>query len=169
MHRLAPILLALATITHAQAPIERRTPPTYTPTANTSWQKIQKFSSNGWDPELRVQALGDPIRCDLRDITPTTLICIDHQTINSPIRNIFIPPQAYVIPRADIREIRIGGRDKATALGMLIGLGVGVGIGSINHNTGGTSQFIGASIFGLVGALIGHHAPFKGRILYRNP
>ncbi|HEY4356059.1 MAG TPA: hypothetical protein VGN16_09955 [Acidobacteriaceae bacterium] len=166
----------------AQAPIERRSPPAAqtlpnapAPTAgeieaDNQWQELARRANRGPRTEIRVQAMGEPIRCDLDAVTPDELFCVEHRAVHSPLRDVLIPPAPYRVPRADVRNVRTGGRDGSTALGALIGAGVGVGLGSASaasRSSGG--QLMGGLLFGLAGAAVGHFLPFRGHVVYQRP
>lgn len=171
-----------STLANAQAPIERRppSPPQTLPNApgaaaketeaDSAWDRLTHVANRGLRPEIRVQALGEPIRCDLDAVTPYELFCVEHRAMHEPIRDVLMPPVPYRVPRSEIREVREGGRGGSTALGALIGTGVGVGLGSASaasRASGG--QFWGGLLFGLAGGAAGHFLPFKGHVVYQHP
>jgi len=161
---------------HAQAPIERQPPPSATPAlpsaptpSDLQWSDLTR-KLHYRQLEFRVQAAGDPIRCTPGQITPTTLFCTEFRVASNPIHDAIFPPKTYIIPRSDIEDIRIGGREKSTAIGILIGMGAGAALGSTNTQSraqGGPA--LGALVFGLIGGLVGHIAPAKGHIIYAAP
>jgi len=157
---LALSLIALSTTLHAQTQSSKN---------DQTWSKLAT-GDYGQHVELRIQAKGDPIRCDLDAMTPTTLNCVQHRTLVSPLNDLLIEPESWSIPRADIREIRLSDRHGSAALGMLIGGAFGVALGSFgSSDTRGFAQGLGFIIFGYFGALIGHHHPLKGQIIYQAP
>jgi len=180
---LTPALVLPVKTVQAQAPIERRPPalpsapvpslPVPSPgdvRAENAWENLGLMAARGARPEIRVQAMGEPIRCDLDAVTPYELFCVEHRAMREPIRDVLMPPVPYRVPRSDIRDVRIGGRDGSTALGAVIGAGVGVGLGSASaasRSSGG--QLWGGLLFGLAGGFVGHFMPFKGHVVYQHP
>jgi len=161
----------------AAAPVERRTPgsalpdapqPAYTPAqmhADKAWERLGTQSRSD-RPELRIQATGDPIRCDLDGVTPDGIFCTQHGGIGGPL----FPKGHYYVPRREIREIRVGGRVYSTLLGLGIGVAVGTGLGSIHAaNREDGAPAILALLCGGAGALIGHALPLRGTPMYRQP
>ena len=183
-----PLLLLLLAIfpltalgqTQPPAPIERQIPdalpnaPQPAPTqaqihANKQWDKLAR-ETHYLRPEVRIQAIGDPIRCDVDKVTPDEIFCIEHRVMNGPMVNLFHPKEHYHVPRREIRDVRVGGRELSTLLGAGIGIGVGVGLGSINDasRADGAQAILGLLMGGL-GALIGHATPFAGHPIYQQP
>ena len=166
--------------TQATAPIERRDAaalpeaPQPAPTqaqihADKQWQHlIQGTHYNR--PEVRIQATGDTIRCDIDKVTADEIFCTEHRANNGPFGSLFHPKEQYHVPRREVHDVRVGGREMSTALGGGIGIAIGVGIGSINaESRADGAQAYGALLFGLLGAFIGHAIPFAGHPVYQQP
>ncbi len=121
-------------------------------------------------PEVRVQAAGDPIRCDIDKVTGYEISCMEHRAANGFVGGILHARQQYRIPRREIRNVRVAGREISTLVGAGVGVGVGVGVGSINQaSRADGAQAIFALLFGGLGALIGHALPVAGRQVYQQP
>ncbi len=167
--------------TQPPAPVERQTPaaalpnaPQPTPTqaeinAAAQWERLAR-QSHYLRPEIRIQAVGDPIRCDVDKVTSDEVFCTQHRANNGPLGSLFIPKETYHVPRREIRDIRIEGREMSTLLGAGIGMGVGVGLGSINNasRTDGAQAILGLLLGGL-GGFVGHALPFAGHAVYQQP
>jgi hypothetical protein len=161
LHPLFPVLLALATA-HAQAPIEPPAAP------DPAWQSFAHRRNLRPGNELRIQAYGSPFRCHLDRIAPDELDC----TLYGRPSLFFPQPDIpYRIPRADIREVRTGGRDASTLLGFGVGFGLGAAAISGNPDITGKAApiLLFGSLLGALGGYIGHHFPLKGHTVYRNP
>ncbi len=163
---------------HSQAPIERRSPSSPAPLpqapsamvaeADRQWQQLERRARHGSSEELRVQANGEPLRCSLDHVTGSELMCTEYRPFSSPLERFFFPPQPFHVPRSDIREVRNGGRELSTLVGAAAGIGLGAGVSSAR---GGTQSDVIANglLIGLIGGFIGHVAPFKGFVVYRQP
>ena len=178
------LLASFAAVAVAQnqppAEIERR-PPTVLPNApQPTSSQAQADADQQWAqlirgtrytrPEVRIQAVGNPIRCDVDKVTTEEIFCTEHRANSGPLTNLFLPKEEYRVPRREILEVRTGGRGQATALGAAIGIGLGVGLGSVNRTTredGGQAIF--ALLLGGLGALIGHAYSFAGHPVYQHP
>lgn len=179
------LLITLAALqvraqTQSPAPIERLPPqalpsaPQPQPTqaqvrADKDWEKLI-HATHYSRPEVRIQAVGDPLRCDVEKVTPDEIFCTEHRAGSGFLENLIHPREQYHVPRREIRDVRVGGRELSTLLGTAVGIGVGVGIGSINEaSRADGGQVYGALLCGVIGALIGHSLPFAGHPVYQQP
>jgi hypothetical protein len=164
LRTLLAICLISGTAAHAQAPIERQPPAAPDP----AWQSFAQRRNLRPGNELRIQAYGRPFRCHLDRIGANELDCTLY---GSPSLFFPQPDIPYRIPRADIREVRTGGRDASTLLGFGVGFGLGAAAISGNPDITGKAApiLLFGSLLGALGAYIGHHLPLKGRTLYRTP
>ena len=170
MHRFQLLVLSLFAsalqVSLAQAPIELRTsPPTPQTQSDRQWDHLQRAVQLGYHDELRIQAVGPPIRCNIDDVTPAELFCTEYRALPGPMDYIR-PRRTMRIPRAEVANIRSGGRELSTFAGMDIGAGAGVALGSRGSDQ---NKLISALLVSAVGGFIGHFAPFKGRVIYRAP
>lgn len=165
---------------HPPAPMERADPgplpnapqPAPSPAqirANLEWERLAG-QTHYLRPEVRIQAEGDALRCDVDKVTPDEIFCTEHRASNGPFLSLLHPKEQYHIPRREIRNVRVGGRELSTLLGAGIGIGLGVGLGSIkdaSREEGGQAIF--ALLLGGLGGLIGHALPFAGHPIYQQP
>jgi hypothetical protein len=165
--------------TQPPAPVERRDaaalpespqPSTHAQLrADEEWKKLIQ-GTHYTRPEVRIQAVGDPIHCDVDEVTEDEIFCTEHRANDGPFSSLFHPEEQYHVPRREIRDVRVVGRAMSTALGAGIGIGLGVGIGSINPaSRADGGQAYGALLLGLLGAFVGHAIPMAGHPVYRQP
>lgn len=116
------------------------------------------------------------LKCQFRSAEETLLVC---EPWSRP-RRYWAPsratPDCYVLPRAQVLEVRLDDEDAqragSTAIGVLAGGLVGGVLGYNCCNQGGDTRYGGAIglslVGGLVGGLIGHALPFvRGHLIYR--
>ena len=159
--------LVLAPTLAAQTP----TPPPAAPQASASdaaWDRLNHLARYGTHTELRIETPTGILHCHLEGVGPDGLTCMPHE-LNAALVRVILRPQPDLIPRQDIRNIRVGGRELSTLIGAGIGAGIGFGFGAQGTAPHGTGEFIGALGVGLIGGFFGHLFPTRGHLIYTAP
>ena len=137
--------------------------------ADLEWERLTR-QTHYLRPEVRIQAEGDALRCDVDKVTPDEIFCTEHRASNGPLLGLLHPKDQYHIPRREIRDVRVGGRELSTLLGAGVGIGVGIGLGSVDDSSRAHGvQAILALLLGGLGGLIGHALPLAGHPIYQQP
>lgn len=132
--------------------------------APRGWQQVQSLPPQ---TQVRIKTDHTKATCLITAVSDTDLHCSNS-----------------VIPRSEIKTIKLPRRANSTIAGMLLGAGIGAGAGagigsainagdkgSIIHVSGGKSAGVGAgvgAIIGLgVGALVGHSTDLLATTIYK--
>jgi hypothetical protein len=129
---------------------------------DASWQKFVQEWATKKGTELRVQTPVSILRCHLNTINASVMVC-DQRLAD---RILFPAPGGHLeIPKGDVYEVRVGGREKSTLLGALIGFGAGLSIAA-THSGVNDGTVLASALVGGIGAIIGHILPARGHIIY---
>ena len=131
--------------------------------AQTSdWRAVQQLR-----PGTAISVKGRfRVQCNFREASETELVC-SQRTQGRFLR----PP--IVLPRAQIRQVRIERAEASALAGTAIGAGAGAALGANSGNGALTregSTLLGAGIGGLIGGTFGRQFPFlHGDVVYERP
>lgn len=106
------------------------------------------------------------VQCNFREANETELVC-------SPrTQGRFLRPP-IVLPRAQIRQVRLERAEASALAGTAIGAATGAAVGASSGNgtlTRGGSALLGAGIGGLIGGTFSRQFPFlHGEVVYQKP